>query len=104
MSPLDRVFQALASPTRRAMLAALAGGPRTVGDLAAPFAMSLEGASKHVRALERAGLVRREVVGRSHVCHLEPAPLAKASAWLRPYEPLWDAPADPLSRIFEGER
>ena len=80
---LDHVFQALSDPTRRAMLGALAGGERSVGELAAPFDISLAAASKHIRTLERAGLVRREVRGRTHHCSLDPAPLAEAEAWLR---------------------
>ena len=86
-SRLDGVFHALSDPTRRAMLAALADGPRSVGELAAPFEMSLAAASKHVRALERAGLLSRQVRGRSHRCSLEPALLAEAMAWLRDYVP-----------------
>ena len=83
-SRLDGVFHALSDPTRRAMLAALAAaGERSVGELAAPFEISLAAASKHIRALERAGLVRRRVQGRRHRCTLEAGPLAEADAWLR---------------------
>ena len=90
-SALDGVFHALSDPTRRAMLAALAGGERSVGELAAPFDMSLAAASKHVRALERAGLLRRRVHGRRHLCSLDPAPLAAIEAWLRGYAGLYAA-------------
>ncbi|HLT43127.1 MAG TPA: metalloregulator ArsR/SmtB family transcription factor [Luteimonas sp.] len=83
--PLDGVFHALSDPTRRAMLAALSEGSRSVGELAAPFDISLAAASKHVRTLERAGLLRRTVQGRTHRCTLETAPLAQAEAWLRRY-------------------
>ena len=84
---LDGVFHALSDPTRREMLAALARGERSVGELAAPFEISLAAASKHIRTLERAGLLRREVQGRTHRCTLEAAPLAQAAAWLRAYAP-----------------
>ena len=83
--PLDGVFHALSDPTRRAMLAALSEGSRSVGELAAPFDISLAAASKHIRTLERAGLLRRNVQGRTHRCTLEPAPLAQAEVWLRRY-------------------
>jgi DNA-binding transcriptional ArsR family regulator len=86
---LDSVFHALADPTRRAMLHSLAAGERNIGELAAPHAMSFAAASKHVKVLERAGLVRRRVVGRSHICRIEPKPLAAAHVWLRFYERLW---------------
>lgn len=86
---LDRVFHALADPTRRAMLRRLSAQERTVSELAQPFRMSLAAASKHVRTLEDAGLVRRTVRGRRHFCRLNPQPLAHADVWLRSYEPLW---------------
>jgi DNA-binding transcriptional ArsR family regulator len=88
-SGLDRVFHALADPTRRAMLRRLSAQERTVSELAQPFRMSLAAASKHVRTLEDAGLVRRTVRGRQHFCRLNPQPLAQADVWLRSYEPLW---------------
>lgn len=84
-SPLDGVFQALSDPTRRAMLETLAGGGRSVGELAAPFEISLAAVSKHIRMLERAGLVRRQIRGRVHLCTLDPAPLADAGHWLLGY-------------------
>ena len=86
---LDSVFHALADRTRRAMLRALATGERNIGALAAPHRMSFAAASKHVKVLEQAGLVRRRVEGRAHVCRIEPAPLATADAWLRFYERFW---------------
>ena len=85
----DAVFHALAHGARRDMVDRLAGGELTVGELAEPLAMSLAAASKHVKVLEGAGLVRRTVEGRRHVCRLEPAPLATASAWLNHYERFW---------------
>lgn len=87
---LDSVFQALSDATRRAMLRRLALQERTVGELAQPFNMSLAAASKHIRTLENAGLLRRTVRGRTHFCQLNPKPLAEADEWLRSYERLWD--------------
>src|SRR5262252_11192520 len=86
---LDAVFHALGDATRRKMLRDLAEGERTVSQLAQPFAMSLAAASKHIKALESAGLIRREVRGRTHVCRLEPGPLASAHHWLTLYERFW---------------
>jgi DNA-binding transcriptional ArsR family regulator len=81
--PLDAVFGALSDPTRRAILSRLDLGPATVGELAAPFAMSLPAVSKHIRVLESAGLVRRRRRGRTRVVRLDPAVLAGAEEWLR---------------------
>lgn len=87
---LDAIFHALSDPTRRVMLRSLALGERTISDLAAPFSMSFAAASKHVRVLERAGLVSRRKVGRSYICQLEPAPLRVADQWISFYEGFWD--------------
>ncbi|MGH8529728.1 MAG: ArsR/SmtB family transcription factor [Nevskiales bacterium] len=95
---LDGVFQALADPTRRAMLRQLARQEHSVGELAAPFRMSLAAASKHIKALERAGLVRREVRGRRHICRLESAPLLAADKWLSFYQRFWTDRLDALAR------
>lgn len=100
---LDTVFQALTDATRRAMLRSLAEGDRNIGELAAPFDMSLAAASKHVKVLERAGLVRRLVKGRTHVCQLEPAPLAAADEWLRFYEQFWNRRLDALDALLKAE-
>jgi DNA-binding transcriptional ArsR family regulator len=100
---LDGLFRALADPTRRAMLARLRSGPATVGELAAPFAMSLAAASKHVKVLERAGLVRRTVYGRTHRCALEPAPLAAGDEWLRYYERFWSRRLDALDAALRED-
>jgi DNA-binding transcriptional ArsR family regulator len=97
---LDSVFHALADPTRRAMLHELAVGERNIGELAAPHSMSFAAASKHVKVLERAGLVRRRIVGRSHFCRLEAQPLAAADNWLRFYERLWSQSFDALEEIL----
>lgn len=101
--PLDAVFQALTDPTRRAMLRSLAAGDRNIGELAAPFDMSLAAASKHVKVLERAGLVRRAVRGRTHVCRLDPTPLAAADEWLRFYERFWNQKLDALDAVLKAE-
>ncbi|HEY1012228.1 MAG TPA: metalloregulator ArsR/SmtB family transcription factor [Herpetosiphonaceae bacterium] len=100
---LDRVFHALADPTRRAMLRSLAGGQRTISELAAPFDMSFAAISKHVRVLEGAGLLRRQIEGRTHVCKLDPAPLEAAEQWLRFYQRFWDAGFDALDALLAAE-
>jgi DNA-binding transcriptional ArsR family regulator len=100
---LDAVFHALSDPTRRAMLGQLAERERTIGELATPFAISFAGASKHVRVLENAGLVTREIRGRTHLCRLEPARLAEADAWLRRYERFWSARLDTLEDLLRAE-
>jgi DNA-binding transcriptional ArsR family regulator len=100
---LDSVFHALGDPTRRRMLRELAGGERTVGQLADPFAISLAAASKHIKALENAGLIRREVRGRTHLCRLEAGPLAGAHEWLGFYERFWTGRLDALERLLREE-
>jgi DNA-binding transcriptional ArsR family regulator len=95
---LDAVFHALADPTRRAMLRRLAAQEQSVGALAMPFRMTLAAASKHVKVLERAGLLRRTVRGRTHLCRLDPEPLSEADAWLRFYERFWTERLDALER------
>jgi DNA-binding transcriptional ArsR family regulator len=99
-SGLDAVFHALANDARRAMLRRLATRELTVTELAEPLAMSLVAVSKHLRVLERAGLVHRTVTGRRHVCRLEPASLAVAWAWLSFYEQFWDQRLDALDALF----
>jgi DNA-binding transcriptional ArsR family regulator len=97
---MDTVFHALAHGARRDMLGRLADRELTVGELAEPLTMSLAAASKHIKVLERAGLVQRTVDGRRHVCRLRPAPLASASAWLRFYERYWTGRLDALEALF----
>lgn len=97
---LDTVFHALGDATRRRMLRRLAGGEQTVGQLAEPFAMSLAAASKHIKVLEGAGLIRREVRGRTHHCRLAPGPLARASEWLSFYQAFWSGRLDALERLL----
>jgi DNA-binding transcriptional ArsR family regulator len=103
LSPLDDVFHALADPTRRAMLRRLAGGERNIGQLAQPFSMSFAAASKHVKVLEDAGLVRRHVRGREHVCRIEARPLAAADQWLRDFEGFWSGQLDGLDALLREE-
>lgn len=100
---LDAVFRALADPTRRAMLRELADGPRTVGELAAPYEISLAGASKHVQALERAGLIEREIQGRVHVCRLDARPLHAGAEWIRHYERFWAGRLDALDALLRAD-
>ncbi len=100
---LDAIFHALGDATRRRMLRELTRGERTVSELAEPFAMSLAAASKHIKALESAGLIRREVRGRTHLCRLEPGPLASAHEWLGFYERYWTSRLDVLERLLLDE-
>lgn len=100
---LDAVFRALADPTRRAMLHELAARPRSVGELAAPFDISLAGVSKHIQMLERAGLVRREVQGRVHTCRLDAQPLHAGMEWIRHYERFWNGRLDVLEALLKAE-
>lgn len=100
---LDTIFHALGDATRRAMLGELAAGERSVGDLAAPFAMSLAAASKHIKVLEGAGLIRRDVRGRTHVCSLDPAPLMSADQWLGIYRRFWTGRLDTLEQLLRAE-
>ncbi|MER8863117.1 metalloregulator ArsR/SmtB family transcription factor [Mesorhizobium sp. M0751] len=100
---MDAVFHALGDATRRHMLRDLADGEKTVSQLAEPFAMSLAAASKHIKALENAGLIRREVRGRTHLCRLDPGPLASAYQWLSFYERFWTGRLDVLERLLREE-
>jgi DNA-binding transcriptional ArsR family regulator len=100
---LDAVFRSLADPTRRAMLRMLSDGERSVGELAEPFAMSFAGASKHVKVLEEAGLVRRTVHGRTHSCGLVASRLAEADAWFDYYSRFWTARLDTLEGVLRAE-
>jgi DNA-binding transcriptional ArsR family regulator len=102
-APLDAVFHALGDATRRHMLRDLAEGERTVGQLAEPFAISLAAASKHIKALEKAGLIRREIRGRTHLCRLAPAPLASAHEWLGFYERFWTDRLGVLERLLRED-
>jgi len=99
---LDDVFHAIADRTRRDMLRRLAAGERTVTELAEPCAMSLAAASKHVRVLERAGLVRRTIRGRTHHCRLEARRLADAQQWLAFYQRFWAERFDALDSLLSS--
>ena len=100
---LDQVFSALAHPVRRAMLDRLAGGGVTVTELAEPFSMSLPAISKHVKVLERARLLERDVEGRLHHCQLAAGPMKDAADWLEHYRAFWEHRLDALTRYLEDE-
>lgn len=100
---LDQVFQALADPTRRAILHQLLEGEQTVSALAGPHPMSLAGVSKHLQTLERARLIRRERRGREHYCRLNPRPLAQARDWLGFYRQFWTERLDALGDFLDKE-
>ena len=97
---LDIVFHALGDATRRGMLRRLARGEHTVGELAEPYRISLAAVSKHIKTLERAGLVTRTIRGRIHYCRIDPRPLEKADHWLRGYERLWDVRLERLATLL----
>ena len=86
------------------MLRRLAGSEHTVGELAEPYNMSLAAASKHIKVLESAGLIRREIRWRTHVCRLDPGPLARAHEWIGFYERFWTDRLDDLERLLREER
>lgn len=100
---LDAVFHALADPTRRAMLDRLAEGALAVGQLAAPFDISLAAASKHVQVLERAGLLRREIRGRTHICTLDAGPMYAGVEWMQHYEKFWTERLEVLEALLRDE-
>ena len=97
------MFHALSSGPRRVMLASLASGERTVGDLAEPFEMSLAAVSKHLKVLEGAGLVSRRVEGRTTVCALTAEPLAEVREWVTFYERFWDESLDRLGELLADD-
>lgn len=98
---LDRVFHALAHPARRAILRQLTEKEKNLSELSAPLKMSFPAASKHVRVLERAKLVRRRVVGRAHLCRIDGKPLADASAWLEGYRKIWEGSFRRLDAVLD---
>jgi DNA-binding transcriptional ArsR family regulator len=98
---LDRTFAALADPTRRRILAHLARGERCVTDLARPHAMSLPAVSKHLRVLEKAGLLRRRRYGRVHQLNLEAKPMKQAARWIEEYRKFWEGSLDRLAEYLE---
>jgi DNA-binding transcriptional ArsR family regulator len=98
---LDRTFAALADPTRRRILANLAEGERCVTALAAPHRMSLPAISKHLRVLEKAGLIRRKRQGRRHQLKLEAAPMQQAQQWIEEYRRFWEQSFDRLDEYLK---
>jgi len=101
---LDATFAALADPTRRAILARLALGEAPVTELAAPFAMSQPAISKHLKVLERAGLISRGRDAQRRPCRLEPAPLAQATQWLERYRSFWEGSFDRLDALLAQQK
>src|SRR3954447_26140171 len=100
---LDTTFQALSDPTRRGMLANLALGERSIGELGEPFRMSFAGAAKHVKVLQSAGLIERRRAGRKQICTLKAEPLAEAEKWLRQWEKFWTVRLDRLEALVEAD-
>jgi DNA-binding transcriptional ArsR family regulator len=100
---LDHTLIALADPTRRAILERLSGGELRVTDVAEPFAISLNSVSKHIRLLERAGLVRRRVRGREHLLSLDGRPLDAAAAWIEARRSLWARRLQTLDDLLRAE-
>ncbi len=98
---LDATFTALADPTRRAILARLAAGEATVMELAEPFAISQPAISKHLKVLERAGLISRGRDAQRRPCRLQPKPLAEAAGWLDGYREFWGARFNRLDAVLE---
>jgi DNA-binding transcriptional ArsR family regulator len=101
MDPLSHTFSALADPTRRAILARLAGGQAHVGAICAPLAISGPAVSHHLRVLERAGLIVREVDAQWRICRLQGQALRDAHDWLREYRQFWEASLDRLAELLE---
>jgi len=104
MATLDLAFAALADPTRRRIVARLTRGHVRVTDLAQPFAMSLNAVSKHVKVLERAGLVRRSRQGREHYLSLRASPLREIARWTSQYERFWNQRLDALGQFLEQQK
>jgi len=98
---LDLAFQALADPSRRAMVDRLAQGPATVSELAKPLAMSLPGVMQHLAVLEASGLVVSEKVGRVRTCRIEPGALTQAERWIAERRALWEQRLDRLGQFLE---
>ena len=101
---LDRVAAAISDPTRRAIIDRLARGPARISDVADPFSMSLTGFCKHVRVLERAGLVRRTRRGRNKMLTLSPEPMRAVAQWVMKYEDFWNSRLDRLQNFFASRK
>jgi DNA-binding transcriptional ArsR family regulator len=100
---LDQVFQALADPTRRAMVERLVRGPASVSELSRPLAMSLPAVLQHLQVLEACGLVRSEKAGRVRTCHIEPVGLRVAEAWIVSQRTAWEGWLDRLGEYLESQ-
>ncbi len=101
---LDATFAALANPTRRAILARLAEGEASVGELAEPFDLSMPAISRHLRVLQKAGLVRQGRRAQYRPCALEPEPLSQAASWTDHYRSIWEARFDRMEAQLESQR
>jgi DNA-binding transcriptional ArsR family regulator len=101
---LDDTFHALAHPVRREIVSQLAGNQKTVLELASHFDISLNGVSKHIKVLEHAGLVQREIKGRTHYCRLNPVPMKHADTWMQHYRSFWMQRLDALGNYLERNR
>jgi len=98
---LDGVFRALADPTRRSIIARLAEGPATIGELGEPFDMTKPAITKHIKVLENAGLLTREIDGRLHRCEIDPRPLAEAQHWVAEVRAFWEDRFDDLANYLD---
>lgn len=101
---LDRIFRALAHPARRAIVRRLAAGELNLSELAEPLRMTFPAASKHVRVLERALLVKRRVSGRQHICRLEAEPLREVTKWTEQFREIWEARFEALDALLEESK
>jgi DNA-binding transcriptional ArsR family regulator len=99
---LDATFHALAHPVRRAIVAQLAEESATILEIAGHFDLSLNGVSKHIKVLEQAGLLQRNVQGRTHQCSLDTTRLREAGAWIDDYRPYWERRLDALARFLDA--
>jgi DNA-binding transcriptional ArsR family regulator len=104
MAALDQLFQALADPTRRAIVERLSGGPAAVSDLARPFDMSLPAVVQHLQVLEAAGVVASEKVGRVRTCRIEPAALSQAEQWINARRIEWERKLDRLGAYLDATK
>ncbi len=104
MDNLSNVLGALSHPSRRAIIDRLSRGPQRVTEIAEPFDMSLNAISKHLKVLEDAGLIKREVVGRDHFIEFRGAPMREVSTYVRHYERFWTRELDKLEHYFKAKR
>lgn len=101
---LDTIFQALADPTRRAVIGRLGRGPASIGELAAPFDMALPSFMKHIHVLEQSGWIRTRKHGRVRICAIDKAPVAAVEDWLAAQKSLWEAQTDRLEHFLDSEQ